>query len=303
MKAQVSPKQLARAIQVSESSVKRWCDQGTIVSIRTAGGHRRIALSAVLDFLRESRYELVRPELLGLPATAGRTAWVLERAQAAFRDALLSGDEDRARRILLDLHLAKHPWSAILDDVVAAALRNIGERWRCGEAAVYQERCGCEICLRLLHEVRMLAPAPSVPRGLAMGGTPAGDHYQIANAMVELVLRLQGWETISLGSGLPFDTLRTALLVHRPRLLWLSISHVADERAFLTGWNQLAAPLPFPVTFATGGRALTEPLRSHMPQASFCRSLQELETLAQSLGAGSWDACPAADTGSDPRAG
>lgn len=284
MKAQVSPKQLARAIQVSESSVKRWCDQGGIVTVRTAGGHRRIAITAVLRFLRENCYELVRPEVLGLPANAGRTAWVLDRAQAAFRDALLSADEDQARRILFDLYLAKHPLPAMLDDVMAAALRGIGERWSRGEAAVYQERRGCEICLRLLHELRMVASTPSVPRGLAMGGTPEGDMYQIPNAMVEVVLRLQGWETISLGSGLPFDTLRAALLTHRPRLFWLSASYIRDERAFLAGWNELCAPLAFPVVFATGGQALLEPLRGQMPQAVFCHDLKALEAMAESLG-------------------
>jgi len=285
MKAQVTPKQLARAIQVSESSIKRWCDQGTIMTVRTAGGHRRIALAAVLNFLRENRYELVRPELLGLPATAGRTAWVLDRAQAAVRDALLAGDEDQTRRILFDLYLARHRLATILDEVVARALHEIGDRWSCGEAAVYQERRGCEICLRLLHELRTLTPAPSVPRGLAMGGTPEGDGYQIPNAMVELVLRLQGWDTVSLGSGLPFDTLRAGLATHRPQLFWLSVSHIRDERAFLTGWNELCAPLAFPVVFATGGQALLKPLRTQMPQASFCRDLQELEMMAETLGA------------------
>jgi len=284
MKAQVTPKQLARAIQVSESSIKRWCDQGSIMTVRTAGGHRRMALAAVLHFLRENRYELVRPEVLGLPATAGRTSWVLDRAQAAFRDALLAGDEDQTRRILFDLYLASHHLTKILDEVVAPALHEIGERWSCGEAAVYQERRGCEICLRLLHELRTVTPVPSVPRGLAMGGTPEGDVYQIPNAMVELVLRMQGWDTVSLGSGLPFDTLRAGLSTHRPQLFWLSVSHIRDEQAFLTGWNELCAPVAFPVMFATGGQALREPLRRQMPQASFCRNLKELDAIAQTLG-------------------
>ena len=81
MKIQVSPKQLARAIQVSESSIKRWCDQGVISTVRTAGGHRRIDMPDVMRFLRDNRYDLVRPEVLGLPATTGRTAWVLDRAE------------------------------------------------------------------------------------------------------------------------------------------------------------------------------------------------------------------------------
>ena len=74
MKTQVSPKQLARAIQVSESSIKRWCDQGAISTVRTAGGHRRIDMTDVMRFLRDHRYAIVRPEVLGLPAPDGRAS-------------------------------------------------------------------------------------------------------------------------------------------------------------------------------------------------------------------------------------
>ncbi len=280
MKAQVSPKQLARAIQVSESSIKRWCDQGAISTLKTAGGHRRIDMTDVMRFLREKGYALVRPEILGLPATTGRTAWVLDRAEAGFREALLVGDEDRARQILFDLYLAKHELSTILDGVVTAALHGIGDRWSCGEAEVYQERRGCEICLRLLHELRMLTPPVAVPRGLAMGGTPEGDMYLIPNAMVELVLRHTGWETIALGAGLPFATLRAAILEHRPQLFWLSVSYIRDEAEFLARWSALCAAVPVGVTLVAGGQALTETLRKQIPQASFCGSLRELEAFA-----------------------
>lgn len=285
MKTQVSPKQLARAIQVSESSIKRWCDQGAISTVRTAGGHRRIGMTDVMRFLRDHRYAIVRPEVLGLPATTGRTAWVLDRAESGFREALLVGDEDLARQILFDLWLAKHELTTILDGVVTAALHGIGDRWSCGEAEVYQERRGCEICLRLLHELRMLTPPPVARRGLAMGGTPEGDMYLIPNAMVELILRNTGWETIALGAGLPFATLRAALLEHRPQLFWLSVSHLRDEAEFLAGWSELCATAPVDVTFVVGGQALTERLRRKIPQASCCGNLTELEALAKSLGA------------------
>jgi excisionase family DNA binding protein len=289
MNVQVSPKQLARAIQVSESSIKRWCDQGAIATVRTAGGHRRIDMTDVMRFLRENRYALVRPEVLGLPATTGRTAWVLERAESGFREALLVGDEDRARQILFDLYLAKHELTTILDGVVTAALHGIGDRWSCGEAEVYQERRGCEICLRLLHELRMLTPPIVVPRGLAMGGTPEGDMYLIPNAMVDLVLRHTGWETIALGAGLPFNTIRAAILEHRPQLFWLSVSYIRDEAEFLARWNELCAAVPLGVTLVAGGQALTETLREQIPRATFCGNLTELEALASSLGEASFN--------------
>ena len=63
----VSPKQVARAIGVSESSLKRWCDQGLIKTVRTAGGHRKMDIAEVLRYVREQDHKLVSPEILGLP--------------------------------------------------------------------------------------------------------------------------------------------------------------------------------------------------------------------------------------------
>jgi methanogenic corrinoid protein MtbC1 len=103
--------------------------------------------------------------------------------------------------------------------------------------------------------------------------------------MVELVLRHTGWETIALGAGLPFATLRAALLEHQPRLFWLSVSHIRDEAEFLAGWSALCAAAPRGSTFVAGGQALTESLQKQMPQASFCSNQMELETLVKSLDA------------------
>ncbi len=157
MNTLITPKQVGRALGVSESSVKRWCDKGEIETHYTAGGHRRIAVSTVLALVREGKFALVAPDALGLPATSGQSSRVVERAREGLTGALLEGNESRCRQLILDLFMAGQRPSVICDEVVAAAFADIGDRWSCGQAEVYQERRGCEIALHIMHEMQFPA--------------------------------------------------------------------------------------------------------------------------------------------------
>ena len=152
--ALVSPKQVARAIGVSESSLKRWCDQGLIKTVRTAGGHRKIPIADVMRFAREHGHQLVSPELLGLPPASPHAELGLTRSISLLAGALLAGDELLARQVVYDLYLAKHSLSIIFDEVIAAAFREIGDLWACHDTDVYQERRGCEITRQILFDLR-----------------------------------------------------------------------------------------------------------------------------------------------------
>jgi excisionase family DNA binding protein len=278
----LTPKQVARAIQVSEASIKRWCDKGVIPTQYTVGGHRRIPMDGLMDFLRASNRTLVRPEVLGLPATAGQTTRVIERAADQLTQALIQGDEELCLRIALDLHLAGHGLSAICDQVFAVAFEAIGRQWECGDVEVYQERYGCEITLHVLHELRSLVTAP-MNGPLAIGGAVEGDQYNLATTMAEIVLRSAGWNASSLGDNLPFPTLAAAIGQLRPRLFWLSCSHLSDVEAFLAGYNTLYDQYGQETAFVVGGRALTDELRRQMKYAAFCDNMQHLESFARTI--------------------
>ena len=277
------PKHVARAIDVSESSVKRWCDKGVIPTQYTAGGHRRIAMPDLIEFLRNSKYELVHPEALGLPPTSGQTIRVVDRARDQMTEALLAGHEARCRQVAIDLYLAEHSVATICDDVLAAAFRQIGDLWACGEAEVYQERRGCEITLRILHELRMLLPPPPGDAPVALGGSAAGDQYSLGTTMAELVLRDAKWNAVSIGDNLPFETIAAAIRKHRPVFFWLSCSHIASEAEFLSGYAALQEEFAMDVAMVVGGFALTEDLRQRMKYSAYCDNMQHLEVFAQTL--------------------
>ncbi|MCA9030139.1 MAG: helix-turn-helix domain-containing protein [Planctomycetaceae bacterium] len=279
----ISPKQVAQAIGVSESSLKRWCDRGILPSVKTAGGHRRIPVSAVLAYVRETGQTLAEPELLGLSrATTGVTR-TLDVKRERLIEALLAGDETVASQTVLNLYLAKYPLSTICDDVLAPVFAEIGERWGCGDVAVYQERRACEICQRLLHEVRRALPEPKVDAPFAIGGTLDGDPYTLATAMVELVLRDKGWRACSLGNMLPFQTLRMALCESPAKLFWLSVTSIRDEETFLSEFARISEMAEQRgVAVVVGGKALTESIRRRMRYSCYCDTFGHLETFAKS---------------------
>jgi methanogenic corrinoid protein MtbC1 len=283
MRDLLTPKQVARAFDVSESSVKRWCDKGVISTQYTAGGHRRIAMSGLIEFLRDGNYELTHPEALGLPPISGQTARVVDRAREQLTTALLDGDEPRCLQIAIDLYLAEHSISIICDELFAAVFREIGDRWACGDVEVYQERRGCEISLHVLHELRSLLAQPPADAPLAIGGAASGDQYRLGTSMAELVLRDVKWNAISLGDNLPFETISAAIRDHRPKLFWLSCSHMADESEFLAGYRELYEQFGLDVAFVVGGYALTEEIRQQMQFSAYCDNMQHLEGFAQTL--------------------
>jgi excisionase family DNA binding protein len=284
VKKLVTPKQVAQAINVSESSLKRWCDQGLMTAIRTAGGHRRLALDDVFQFLRQSGRQLVRPEVLGLPSNAGQATVVVDRARELIREALIAGDEEQCRRIVFDLYLAGQSACEICDQVIAMAFHEIGERWACGEVSLYRERRAGEIGFKMLHELRMAVRSPQQEAPRAIGGTLGSDPYRLPTSMIELVLRELGWQAHSLGTQLPAITIAEALLDTQPRLLWISVSCMESVSAFLAEYAQLQSVAAEAGTaVVVGGRALTAGIRQQMSYSAYCDTLRHLASFASSL--------------------
>lgn len=272
-----SPKQVARAIGVSESSLKRWCDRGLIPTICTVGGHRRLPIQGVLDFIKSTQRQLAHPEVLGLPSPLGGKRRSLAGGSEELVQLLVSGDEPGIRRLLMDLFLDHHRVSLIGDQVLQPAFARIGQLWECGDVEVFRERLACRICTRVIDEIRRLITSPPESAPLALGATPTGDWYDLPGSLVELVQRQNGWRSISLGNNLPFETLAQAIEKQRPKLFWLSVSHVADRETFLRTYPQLTSLLGPDVPLLIGGREFDAELQAAFPNATFCPTLAVME--------------------------
>ena len=279
-----SPKEVAAAIGVSESSLKRWVDRGLIRADKTAGGHRRLELDAVLEYVRNNGHGIAQPEALGLPSGIGSKGFSVEGATGDFLRSLIDGDEENARRIVLEQYMARISVARLFDTVICPALQRIGDLWKCGDLQVYQERRACETCSRVIHELRRAVGQGPKDGPVAIGGTLDGDPYTLATGMAEIVLRDTGWRAASLGNMLPFDTLAHALRQDRPALMWLSVSTIRERDRFVAEFNLLFdAAQAAGAALVVGGQALTPDIRQMLRYTTFCDTMQHLEAFARTI--------------------
>ena len=279
----LTTKELARAIGVSESSIKRWADDGALLASRTAGGHRRIALPEAVRFIREARLPLVRPEVLGLPdlATLSRRPPTTGEASQYF-DFLRDGRGAEARGLLQALYLRGTGVAAIVDVVVAEAMHRIGELWQDAPDGIWLEHRATALCAQALGALRGLLPEPFGAR--VVGGGAPGDPYLLAPLAATLALAAEGFEVANLGPDLPLASLEGAVRAMRPALAFVSVSAPRDAAAFgeeVAAFARTVAPLGTSVV--VGGRAIASAALPAEPNLHAGRTIGELVAFARGL--------------------
>jgi methanogenic corrinoid protein MtbC1 len=276
MERLLTTKELGRAIGASESSLRRWTDGGAIRTARTVGGHRRIALSEAVRFIRATGATVVDPSALGVDelASAGATADDAgERLYAALRD----GDAARTRGVVLALYLGGRTVAAIGDGPLRAAMDRLGTGWEHDPSRILVEHRATDLCVAAIAMLRQLTPAADAAAPLAIGGAPQGDPYVAPSAIVAAVLAEEGFRETNFGPHSPVELLAPAARDRGARLVWLSVTAEPgpDARRAI---GRLARDLgKANVSLAVGGRGAAGLGRLRSPGV---RVLDSLEALA-----------------------
>jgi len=290
VKSTLSPKELAQAIGVSESSLKRWADKGVVKVVRTAGGHRRITVPEAIRFIRETKATLVDPRRLGLSDVSTVAENLPDRGGERDRlyQLLRAGSAAEARGLLVSLYLSGQSTAAICDGPVKEAMWRLGELWRHDPSGIFIEHRATDICIQAVNQLRLLLREPGIEM-VAVGGAPAGDPYLLPSLLAATVLAAEGVHAVNLGPDTPFDTLRAAALAHEARLVWLSVSSAVEEREFLKELEGLSMELSTSgVCVVLGGQGAEDLDLPRVDNLYLGRSMGELIAFARGalLGAG-----------------
>src|SRR5271163_2655220 len=92
--AQCRPGQLAELLGVSADTVRRWCDEGRLETVRSEGGHRMVDGASLARFVRQQQ-DAYEPEQLLTQSARNRFSGVVTRVEV---DTLTAIIEIRAGR-------------------------------------------------------------------------------------------------------------------------------------------------------------------------------------------------------------
>ena len=245
--------ELSNRSGVSPELLRAWERRyGLLRPMRSAGG-LRLYTPADVERVRVMRGHLAdglaaaEAAALAVRAGVGDGAAAMALRPEAVRDDLADAldryDEPRAQAIL-DRLLAVATVDTLLSEVVLPYLRELGERWRRGDASIAQEHFASSVVRgRLLGLARGW--------GLGLGPTAVlaclpGEQHDLGLIAFGLALRSRGWRIVYLGTDSPIETVEQVARQLDPSLVVLTA--VSSERVrpvlpalqALTGRHRLA---------------------------------------------------------------
>ena len=218
----LTPKDVADAVGVSESSMRRWIDSGRLKTTRTAGGHRRIAVSEAVRFIRDTGTPLVRGEILGLGDIPSISELKSTEEQQLF-DALYAGDRSLARGLVTSWHMSGRTLADIFDGPMRSAARfRFGELWLKDPCGILIEHRATEMCSEIVHVLHSSLPAVLADPPVAMGAATESEEHGLLSQMASTVARECGFRDFNYGANVPIALLEQAAEYHKARVVWLT---------------------------------------------------------------------------------
>jgi methanogenic corrinoid protein MtbC1 len=226
----LSPKALADAIGVGESSIKRWADSGKIKLTRTSGGHRRILVKEAIRFIREAGLEVIQHAHLGLIMPRKELSPELP-IELLLQEALVQGEQEKINQLVEAIHLKGWSLGEICDGPFAAALARIGRMWLddSERGILIEHRCTA-LAISAIERLRSMNETTDTSAPIALGGALSGDQSQLPSLMAAATLEAQGFQAINLGANTPISTFMAGVEMHSPALIWISVNHLESAR-------------------------------------------------------------------------
>ncbi len=226
----LSTADVARLFNVTETTVKRWADDGTMKCQKTPGGHRKFDIKHVVEFATANKMEPV-----------GTLALVEDSFSSAIQVAVLGKDFSALSNIFVEkamsvdrhdlyeflsyLYQHRFPLWEIYDLVVRPGLYEIGERWKNKEIDIYQEHRASHETLDAMTRLQtQISIKPSSGKHAVLACLE-NELHDIGLRCTANILESEGWKVHYLGGRTPYHSIVESVKDVRPEIVCLSVTY------------------------------------------------------------------------------
>ena len=246
MKSTYSTADLAKLLNVNESTIKRWSDTGDLACVKTRGGHRRFPVPTVMEFIRRNNLSASVTAIDALPnedLQAHVMAGNIHKLVPELKKEMLAGNIQGVLSILRTAFVARPKLLDLFSELVFPPLVEIGEEWHAKTLTVDQEHLASNAlreALALFNAELHRKPANGLK---AVCSCPEGEWHDIAIRCVGYFLESEGWTVLFLGQSAPTNSLVEAIKTHKPNLVVLSTIVPLHERSLINAVNRNIYPV------------------------------------------------------------
>jgi MerR family transcriptional regulator, light-induced transcriptional regulator len=167
--------------------------------------------------------------------------------------AIRALDAQGLETVLQEAASVRGRW-AVLEQVLAPLMQQVGSLWRSGSFRIAQEHVATAVIRAFLAGFpRDASLAEGAPRVLVT--TPAGHQHELGAILVSVAARSQGWHVTYLGPSLPAEEIAAAALDSRARVVALSLVYPEGDPGLGSELTRLRQFLPPGTAILAGGRA------------------------------------------------
>jgi methanogenic corrinoid protein MtbC1 len=219
------------------------------------------ALASRLEPARPAVEAVVRAGLLACDEPSGPAAPrgpedELATARRLYLQAILRGQRNAARGIVLESHRAGHPALDLYLKILQPAQYEVGRLWECNAISVAEEHMATAITQSVMAQLYPLLPQQQPHHGRLVLTGVQGELHQLGGHMVADVLEAHGWEVRFLGTNRPHASILRVVEEQRPDAVGISTTmlfNLPKVRDLIEAIRALPGPQPHRIV--VGGAA------------------------------------------------
>jgi MerR family transcriptional regulator, light-induced transcriptional regulator len=181
----------------------------------------------------------------------------MEQYAKQLTDALLSGDQDEAWKIVYGRHRQSADSLEIFEMLISRSMQRIGELWQNDDISVADEHLATSTCDFVLSRYRHQVSREVHPKKgrKAMFFCLENEQHFLGLKMAAIIFEEKGWDTRMLGPNVPLESGLESAEKWRPDVIGLSFTMINNAEKLSIYIKELEGLSHSPAVFV-GGRLL-----------------------------------------------